>query len=88
MLKTDVIYQTLSQYLTEIKELIQEVSDYQWIIAEIAKIDCDKNGHYWIELVEKKTMKLLPNVVRLYGVVMLKQSLTFTLKQELKFKRV
>jgi len=59
MLKTDVIYQTLSQYLTEIKELIQEVSDYQWIVAEIAKIDCDKNGHYWIELVEKKDNEII-----------------------------
>ncbi len=59
MLKTDVIYQTLSQYLGEIKELIHEVSDYTWIVAEIAKIDCDKNGHYWIELVEKKDNEII-----------------------------
>jgi exodeoxyribonuclease VII large subunit len=59
MFNVDVTYQTLSQYLNEIKELIQEISDYQWIVAEIAKIDSDKNGHYWIELVEKKDNEIV-----------------------------
>lgn len=59
MFKVDVTYQTLSQYLSEIKEYIQEVSDYQWIVAEIAKVDSDKNGHYWIELVEKKDDEII-----------------------------
>lgn len=54
MFKVDVTYQRLSQYLSEIRELIQDLTDYQWIVAEIAKIDSDKIGHYWIELVEKK----------------------------------
>ncbi|MEN2993755.1 MAG: exodeoxyribonuclease VII large subunit [Thermodesulfovibrio sp.] len=59
MLKTAVSYQTLSQYLSEIKEFIQEISYYQWIVAEIAKVDCDKNGNYWIELVEKKDNEII-----------------------------
>jgi len=59
MLNVDVTYQTLSQYLGEIRELIQEVSDYQWIVAEIAKIDSDKNGNYWIELVEKRDNEIV-----------------------------
>ncbi len=59
MFKVDVTYQTLSQYLIEIREYIQEISDYQWIVAEIAKIDLDKNGNYWIELVEKTNNEIV-----------------------------
>ncbi|GAB6182331.1 exodeoxyribonuclease VII large subunit [Thermodesulfovibrio hydrogeniphilus] len=59
MFNVEVAYQTLSNYLIELKELIQEVSDYQWIVAEIAKIGADKNGHYWLELVEKKDDEII-----------------------------
>ncbi len=59
MFNVEVTYQTLSSYLIEIKEFIQEVSDYQWIVAEIAKIGVDKNGHYWLELVEKKDDEII-----------------------------
>ncbi|WP_353683546.1 exodeoxyribonuclease VII large subunit [Thermodesulfovibrio sp. 3907-1M] len=59
MFKVDVTYQSLSQYLIEIREYIQEISDYQWIVAEIAKIDPDKNGNYWIELVEKTNNEIV-----------------------------
>lgn len=59
MFDVDITYQSLSEYLNEIRELIQEATDYQWVVAEIAKIDADKNGHYWIDLVEKKDDQII-----------------------------
>lgn len=53
MFNTQTQYQTLSQFLTEIKEFFQDWAEYRWIVAEIARVDSDKNGHYWFELVEK-----------------------------------
>lgn len=46
-------YQTLSKFLTEIKKIFQNQTKEGWIVAEIARVDSDKNGHYWFELVEK-----------------------------------
>lgn len=59
MFNVEVAYQSLSQYLLEIRELIQEVFDYQWIVAEIAKVGPDRTGHYWFELVEKKENEVI-----------------------------
>ncbi len=59
MFNVNVIYQTLSQYLSEVRELIQEYTDHRWIVAEIAKVDIDKTGHYWFELVEKKDNEIV-----------------------------
>lgn len=59
MFKVKITYQTLSQYLSEIREIIQEFSDFSWIVAEIAKVDIDKNGNYWFELVEKKDNEII-----------------------------
>lgn len=59
MFKTKTAYQTLSQYLTEIKEIFQEFTEYRWIVAEIARVDLDKNGHYWFELVEKSNGEII-----------------------------
>lgn len=53
MLKVSVANLTLSEYLAEIRDYIQSISEYRWIVAEIAKVDCDKNGNYWIELIER-----------------------------------
>lgn len=59
MFNIEITYQTLSEYLCEIKEFIQDIADYRWVVAEIAKIDQDKNGHYWLELVEKKDNSII-----------------------------
>ncbi|MEJ5228025.1 exodeoxyribonuclease VII large subunit [Thermodesulfovibrio sp.] len=59
MFNVEVTYQSLSDYLTDIRDLIQENSDYQWIVAEIAKVNVDKTGHYWLELVEKKDSEVI-----------------------------
>jgi len=56
---TDVTYRTLSQYLIEIKEVIQDIFDYEWIVAEIANMSIDKNGHCWIELLEKRGNEII-----------------------------
>lgn len=52
-------YQTLSQYLIEIREILQDLAEYRWIVAEIARVDPDKNGHYWFELVEKSNGEIV-----------------------------
>ncbi|MEN2985108.1 MAG: exodeoxyribonuclease VII large subunit [Thermodesulfovibrionaceae bacterium] len=59
MFNVEVTYQTLSQYLNEVREIIQEHTDLRWIVAEVAKVDIDKNGHYWFELVEKKDNEII-----------------------------
>lgn len=59
MFNVNVTYQTLSEYLSEVRELIQEYTDQRWIVAEIAKVDIDKSGHYWFELVEKKDNEIV-----------------------------
>ncbi len=59
MFNVEVPYQTLSQYLVDIKEIFQNVSDFSWIVAEIARIDSDKNGNYWFELVEKSNGEII-----------------------------
>lgn len=59
MFNTTLTYQTLSQYLSEIREIFQEWIDYRWIVAEIARVDADKNGNYWFELVEKRDEEVI-----------------------------
>ncbi|MCS7203046.1 MAG: exodeoxyribonuclease VII large subunit [Thermodesulfovibrio sp.] len=59
MFNVEVTYQTLSQYLNEVREIIQEHTDLRWIVAEVAKVDIDKNGHYRFELVEKKDNEII-----------------------------
>lgn len=60
MPKTNLTYQTLSEYLSEIREVLQDYFfDYQWIVAEIADIKSDKNGRYWFTLIEKKDEEII-----------------------------
>lgn len=59
MFNINVTYQKLSEYLSEIRGLIQEYAEERWIVAEIAKVDIDKNGHYWFELVEKRDNEIV-----------------------------
>lgn len=59
MFSVNVTYQTLSEYLSGVRELIQEYTDQRWIVAEIAKVDIDKSGHYWFELVEKRDNEIV-----------------------------
>jgi exodeoxyribonuclease VII large subunit len=63
MFKTEQTYLTLSEYLSEIREVIQDYFfDYQWITAEIADIKSDKNGRYWFTLVEKKEDEIIAQI--------------------------
>lgn len=54
MFNVDLVYSSLSDYLYEIKELIHFEAEWRWIVAEVAKINIDRNNRCWIELVEKK----------------------------------
>lgn len=87
MLNIQTGYQTLSQYLTEIKEIFQEWADYRWIVGEIARVDTDKNGNYWFELVEKKDEEIIAQC----GAVLWKSSIetiqNFFLKTGLSIQR-
>lgn len=59
MLNNKITYQTLSQYLSEVRDIFQEWADYRWIVGEIARVDTDKNGNYWFELVEKRDEEVI-----------------------------
>ena len=62
MLNIQTQYQTLSEYLLEIKEIVQSWAESQWITAEIARVDSDKNGNYRFELVEKKNGDIVAQI--------------------------
>lgn len=59
MLRTEISYITLSEYLSELREILQDYTEWRWIVAEIARVNKDKNGHYWFELVEKRDSEVI-----------------------------
>lgn len=59
MLNTEIAYLTLSEYLSELREIVQDSTEWSWIVAEIARVNKDKNGHYWFELVEKRDSEVI-----------------------------
>lgn len=59
MLRTEIAYITLSEYLSELREILQDYTEWRWIVAEIARVNKDKNGHYWFELVEKRDSEVI-----------------------------
>lgn len=59
MLNSGVIYTTLAEFLSRIGRLINSNIKSSWIVAEIARVNEDKSGHFWFELVERRESELI-----------------------------